>query len=122
MVYWTNQNWLGLGPSAASHIDGRRWKNQPSLGKYLAGAPDPPTQDHEELPPRQRIGEQIMLGLRLREGLKLDWINDHIPQDDARQQTIDEMIQLSLLERTKTHLRLTHQGLFLADSVIAKLL
>ncbi len=122
MAYWTNQNWLGLGPSAASHVAGVRWKNEPHLGRYLAGSPTPPTQDHETLPPRRRIGEQIMLGLRLREGLKLDWVDDHIPPDDPRRGTIDEMIQINMLERTDTHLRLTRNGLFLADSVIAKLL
>jgi oxygen-independent coproporphyrinogen-3 oxidase len=122
MTYWTNQDWLGLGPFAASHINGARWKNEPHLGRYLTNSPTPPTIDHEELSPRPCIGEQIMLGLRLREGLTLDWINQHIPIDDARNATIDEMIQINMLERTDTHLRLTRQGLFLADSVIAKLL
>jgi len=122
MVYWTNRNWLGLGPSAASHLAGKRWKNQPHLGRYITNAPTPPTTDHEALPPRRRIGEQIMLGLRLRKGLKLDWIKQHIPNDDPRHDTIDQMIRIDMLERTATHLRLTHKGLFLADSVIAKLL
>ncbi len=122
MAYWTNRNWLGLGPAAASHIDGRRWKNLPHLGKYIQGAPTPPTTDHEQLPPRQHIGEQIMLGLRLREGLTHIWISQHIPQDDPRHETINELIDIHMLERTNTHLRLTPQGLFLADSVIAKLL
>ena len=122
MVYWTNRNWLGLGPSAASHLDGKRWKNLPHLGKYIQGCPTPPTTDHEQLPPRRLIGEQIMLGLRLREGLTHTWINEHIPKDDPRLQTINELIDINMLERTDTHLRLTPQGLFLADSVIAKLL
>jgi oxygen-independent coproporphyrinogen III oxidase len=122
MVYWTNKNWLGVGPSAASHVDGKRWKNEPHLARYLAGAPDPPTMDHEQLPPRRSIGEQIMLGLRLRRGLEVDWVNQHLTPDDPRHTTIDELIQINMLERTDTHLRLTHRGLFLADSVIAKLL
>ncbi len=122
IAYWHNKNWLGLGPGAASHVAGRRWKNEPHLARYLAGAPTPPTTDHEELPPRQRIGEQIMLGLRLRQGLSLDWIDEHIPTADPRRGTIEEMIQINMLERTDTRLRLTPHGLFLADSVIAKLL
>lgn len=122
LAYWHNHNWLGLGPSAASHVEGKRWKNEAHLARYLAGSPAPPTCDHEELPPRQRIGEQIMLGLRLRQGLALDWIDEHIPPADPRRDTIAEMIQINMLERTETRLRLTHNGLFLADSVIAKLL
>lgn len=122
LTYWHNRNWLGIGPSAASHIDGRRWKNEAHLARYLAGSPTPPTVDHEDLPERQRIGEQIMLGLRLRQGLALDWVSEHIPPIDPRHTTIDELIQIGMLERTNTNLRLTHQGLFLADSVIAELL
>lgn len=122
LAYWHNHNWLALGPSAASHVEGKRWKNEAHLARYLAGAPTPPTCDHEELPPRQRIGEQIMLGLRLRQGLALDWIDNHIPPADPRRDTIEEMIAIHMLERTETRLRLTHKGLFLADSVIAKLL
>ncbi len=122
LIYWQNKNWLGLGPSAASHVDGKRWKNQPHLGNYIAESPKPPTMDHEQLPPRRQIGEQIMLGLRLREGLTHDWIDNHLPADDPRHQAIDELITIDMLERTDTHLRLTRQGLFLADSVIAKLL
>ncbi len=122
MVYWTNKNWLGLGPSAASHVNGKRWKNEPHLARYLTGSPDPPTMDHEQLPPRRRVGEQIMLGLRLRRGLELNWLNQHLTPDDPRHETIDELIQIGMLERTATHLRLTRNGLFLADSVIAKLL
>ncbi len=122
MAYWTNQNWLGLGPAAASHLNGKRWKNLPNLGKYIQHAPTPPTTDHEQLPPKQHIGELIMLGLRLRQGLTLNWINQHIPQNDPRQTTINELIDIHMLERTHTHLRLTPQGLFLADSIIAKLL
>ena len=122
LAYWTNQNWLGLGPSAASHLAGRRWKNLPHLAKYIQGCPTPPTTDHEHLPHRQHIGEQIMLGLRLREGLTHTWIKQHIPIDDARHQTINELIDINMLEHTPTHLRLTQQGLFLADAVIAKLL
>ncbi len=122
MIYWTNRNWLGLGPFAASHIAGTRWKNEPHLGRYLTHSPTPPTIDREQLPLRPRIGEQIMLGLRLREGLTLHWVNQHIPHNDPRTTTINELIQINMLERTDTHLRLTRQGLFLADSVIAKLL
>ncbi|GAB4197789.1 MAG: radical SAM family heme chaperone HemW [Phycisphaeraceae bacterium] len=122
LAYWHNRNWLGLGPSAASHINGKRWKNEPHLGRYIDHAPTPPTCDHEHLPERQRLGEQIMLGLRLRQGLPKSWVHEHIQIDDPRHAVIRELIDLGMLEYTPTHLRLSRQGLFLADSVIAKLL
>src|SRR3712207_7280474 len=27
LVYWTGGNYIGLGPSAASHVEGWRWRN-----------------------------------------------------------------------------------------------
>lgn len=122
LVYWHNENWLGCGPSAASHIEGHRWKNVPHLGKYIDGTPLPPTMDHERLDADRHIGEALMLALRLREGAPLTWLAQHLPPQDSRHTVINELIGLGFLERTDTHLRLTHQALFVADSVIAKLL
>ena len=122
LIYWQNENWLGLGPAAASHVDGFRWKNQPDLARYLQQPGHPPTADHEQLPEPQRIGEHLMLGLRLRQGVPLGWLAQRLPEDDPRQGAIQELTDLGMLERTDTHLRLTRNGLFVADTVIAKLL
>jgi oxygen-independent coproporphyrinogen-3 oxidase len=122
MAYWMNANWLGIGPSAASHVEGRRWKNEAHLGRYIAGAPRPPVVDEEFLPAARRVGEQMMLLLRLREGAALHWLERALDPTDRRWDAIAELIAIGMLERTATHLRLTHAGLFVADSVIAKLL
>ena len=122
LLYWNNGNWLGLGPGAASHVDGIRWRNRPDLAGYLRQSGDPPTTDHERLSESRRIGEQMMLGLRLRQGVSSDWLASNLSADDARRGEIDELIDLGMLERTATHLRLTEQGLFVADTIIAKLL
>ena len=121
LLYWHNANWLGFGPSAASHVNGRRWKNEAHLGRYLAGSPDPAKCEQERLPPPRRRGEQIMLALRLREGISRAWWDAHLPAEDPRHETARHLIQLGMLEETGTHLRLTEDGLFVADSVIAQL-
>jgi oxygen-independent coproporphyrinogen-3 oxidase len=122
MIYWRNGNWLGLGPSAASHVDGVRWKVQPHLDRYIDQSPKPPVLDIERLDHDRHIGEQLMLALRLREGVRLAWFIKHVAADDPRHKTIAHLIELEWLERTATHLRLTHAGLFVADSIIAELL
>lgn len=122
LIYWTNRNWLGLGPAAASHMDGRRWKNEPHLGRYLDQNPEPPTTEHEELPPARRVGEEIMLRLRLREGAEHAWLENNLAADDPRRATMTELVAMGMLERTNSHLRLTRRGLFVADAVIGKLL
>ncbi|MEO1236822.1 MAG: radical SAM family heme chaperone HemW [Planctomycetota bacterium] len=122
LAYWQNRDWLGVGPAAASHLAGHRWRNAPNLAAYLAHAPDPPIEDHEQLSARDAVGERLMLGLRLAEGLDLDWIETHVEPDAPRREAVAELIEIGMLERTASRLRLTRRGLFVADSVIAKLL
>lgn len=122
LIYWHNLDWLGVGPSAASHIRGRRWKNVPHLGRYLAGSPAPPTQDMEEPDPARHVSDSLMLGLRLRDGIALAWLDHHLDRNDPRWGVIDELIALGMLQRDSSRLRLTRQGLFVADSIIARLM
>ena len=126
LAYWRNANWLGLGASAASHVDGRRWQNAPRVSEYIADSPRPPVADDETLTPSQRVGDALMLGLRLREGVALDWLDAQLVGDDKparrRRERIDHFVTLGLLERTATHLRLTRPGLFVADAVLAELI
>ena len=61
LVYWTGGNYIGLGPSAASHVAGHRWRNRPHLGEWeqAVAAGKLPAADVEQLtpaPPRRRTG------------------------------------------------------------------
>ncbi len=120
--YWQNHNWLGLGPAAASHRDGQRWRNAPNLPRYVSGSPNPPRVDEETLPPPLRFGEQLMLGLRTSAGVERAWIDAALEPGDARNAYLEEVIALGLLEKTESHLRLTRQGRFVADTILARLL
>lgn len=121
-VYWCNENWLGIGPSAASHIDGHRWKNESHLNRYLSHASGPLIVEHEHLPPPRRVGEHLMLRLRLRDGVPRKWLNHALSPNDPRQSTITELHELGMLEWSNEHLRLTRRGMLVADTVMAKLL
>lgn len=122
LIYWKNRNWVGCGPSAASHVAGVRWANEAHLGRYIAGCPDPPVVNRERLSADRRLGEQLMLGLRLREGVELQWLDEQLSDDLDRRLGIDELCEQGFLERTATHLRLTRSGLHVANAVIRRLL
>ncbi|QOJ00729.1 MAG: radical SAM family heme chaperone HemW [Phycisphaeraceae bacterium] len=76
MVYWRQGDWLAAGPSASAHLAGRRWKNIPRLGDYLAESPDglAGVTDHEAPDAARNLIERIMTGLRLTEGLDGAWV------------------------------------------------
>ncbi len=120
MLYWLNENWLAIGPSASGHLDGIRWKNAPHLGKYLASDAGSPIVDVERLDADQSLGEQLMLRLRLNDGASLDWLQRALSR--KRQDAIAQFLADGLLEQTATHLRLTPRGLMIADSIFTELL
>ncbi|MDX1682125.1 MAG: radical SAM family heme chaperone HemW [Phycisphaeraceae bacterium] len=122
LLYWHNRAWLGVGPSAASHVASWRWRNRPHLGQWMISDPEPPTEDHEHLPPDQRLGEQLMLGLRVREGIDLNRLDPPLDEDNPRRQTVDQFQVQGLLTMDEGHLRLTDRGLMVADSVLSELL
>ena len=122
LVYWRNGNWVGAGPSAASHVAGRRWKNVSHLGRYLASAPKAERIDEEVIPETQQAGERLMLGLRLRRGIRLDWLEKALDGGDPRWQRIELLESKGLLQRDDGHLQLTRRGLWVSDAIFTELL
>lgn len=62
--YWRGGEYLGLGPAAASHLEGRRFRNRADLKRYLE---DPLGQKEafEYLNVKEKAAEEAMVRLRL---------------------------------------------------------
>jgi oxygen-independent coproporphyrinogen-3 oxidase len=123
LCYWTGGNYVGLGPSAASHVAGHRFKNRPHLGDWESAVPGGrlPVIEHEIVPPTDRLLERIMLQLRLRRGVRYDELSDDGHTAHARfAETLSRLSALGLLDVTATHFRLTDKGLHVADAVAAE--
>jgi putative oxygen-independent coproporphyrinogen III oxidase len=71
MLYWTGGDWWGFGPGAHSHVGGTRWWNVRHPSAYAArlAAGCSPAAAREVLGPDEQAMEQVMLGLRLADGL-----------------------------------------------------
>jgi oxygen-independent coproporphyrinogen-3 oxidase len=124
--YWHGGNYIALGPSAASHIDGCRFRNRPNLGEWERGVEggDLPAIDIEMLTPRQRAGELIMLQLRLTEGVRYADLTRRFG-GEARSwfvEPADRLQKLGLIEAESDGFRLAERGLDVADAVAAEFL
>jgi oxygen-independent coproporphyrinogen-3 oxidase len=62
--YWRGGEYLGLGPAAASHLGGKRFKNRADLNAYLEN-PTGVVEEVEELDAPEKAAEEAMLRLRL---------------------------------------------------------
>ena len=123
--YWRNGSYLGLGAAAHSRWHGKRWFNHADPESYLAAVHQGvrPVHGTETLGAREDLLETVMLGIRLREGLDLEVFPRRFGQT-ASELFLGGLEALSadgLLETAGTRLRLTEEGVYLADYTLRKL-
>ena len=126
LVYWHNEEYLGIGPGAVSYIGGRRWKRERLPARYIqkVNAQADLAVESEHLTPEATLGETIMLGLRLRDGLPLSRLRDRFHIDPLARfaPQLERLTKRGLLTLEADTLRLTHRGLLLANDVLSEFL
>jgi len=114
---WRGEEYLGLGPAAASHVNAERKTNLPDLEKYIETVENgrPPSCMIDPANKRTRQLEKVVFGLRMSEG---------VPEQDANQwqARMHALRKNGLLNFSGGRWRLTEQGRNLADYVGAELL
>lgn len=113
--YWEQGEYLGLGPGAASCLEGERRANTPGLEAYLdaasAGAPIP-QQYSEKLEGRAKKAERIMLGLRKTAGIEL---SEDIFIEFRTE--VGRLLDSGYLEKNGRTLRIREDRLYLSNAV-----
>jgi len=120
LVYWHNQEYLGLGPGAYSYMKGKRVVFADSVHRYLEKlSVNDWTNDQEETPdPNEKDIESCLTGLRLKEGIQLNdfpTIKEHLSQE------IKRLKESGLVENDHDRWRLTRRGRLLAETVFTEL-
>jgi len=125
-AYWANQDYLGLGPSAASSRHPHRWTNEPDLDTYVrAMAAGRDARVHaERIAPADRLIESLAIGLRTRDGLATDELDRRFSRAwrDVLARPLAELRREGFLEAPAAgRLRLRAPHLTKADSLAAHL-
>jgi oxygen-independent coproporphyrinogen-3 oxidase len=118
LLYWTDRDYIGFGPSAQSYVNGVRFGNVADLTAYVDMLAD------SRLPITERTGlsvieqqrDALVFGLRLLRGVPLDVVSD-----SAQHNKIRTLIEQGLLESTTGRIRLTSLGRRYADTVAGEL-
>lgn len=121
LVYWRNGDWLGLGPAAAGHLQGVRYRQVPRLEEWLESAPPAPVVDLERSAPSVQKGERWMMGLRLRDGIPRDVVETLLEDDPARRLVVRKHLEAGRLEWRDDHLRISDEALVVTDLVVSDL-
>jgi putative oxygen-independent coproporphyrinogen III oxidase len=114
MLYWTGGDWWGLGPGAHSHVGGVRWWNVKHPAAYAKRLADGVSPGHgrELLTTEDQHVEDVMLRVRLRDGVPLD----RVDAAGARQALANGLLEPTAYAEGR--LVLTLRGRLLADAVI----
>jgi oxygen-independent coproporphyrinogen III oxidase len=122
MKYWRDGEWAAFGCGAHGTRRGVRWRNVAGTSEYvaraLAGASV--TAERHPLAPEERLSEALFMGLRLADGVDLAVLSATYGLDVWRRYGDDlhPHCEQGLLAREGTRLRLTRQGMLLANEVM----
>ena len=121
-LHWTGGQYLGLGPSAQSYVRGQRYGNVSNLTAYNRALADGtlPVVEPEQLTSAADLGERIVFGLRMTDGISL--VDTGAMSWAELIRTIEELTHQGLMERRDERIRLTRRGRRLADSAAVALL
>ncbi len=114
-IYWGNKEYIGIGASAVSYINGVRSKNVADLGAYLKDAGKKSlVEESESLDEESKLGETVMLGLRMRRGIELTQQIESKYTDIITKYKND-----GFLEIADNRMFLTQKALFVSNTILA---
>ena len=116
--YWQGEDYLGLGPSAVSTLGRTRSRNVADTAQYVKRIQsiEHAMDESETLDEDQWRIERIALGLRTREGIPMEWL------DEGGAIRAQSLVQDELASITDQRLILAGVGRALVDPIVAELI
>lgn len=124
--YWNGGDYLGLGPSAHSLINGERFSNLASVDDYIENLKNnklPRIKD--ESSKKDRMVETVILGLRTMWGIDKNKFLEKFNQEISSILDItqyNDFIDSGYLKEENDRILLTEEGIYLADEITRRLL
>ncbi len=122
LLYWTNGEYLGLGPSAQSYLDGTRFGNVADLEAYdtSLAASRIPIEDRTRLSEEEQLRDAVIFGLRLTRGIPSHYLHQHAANYGHAAVTAQLLAQ-QLIEEDGVRSRLSARGRLQADTIAGQL-
>jgi oxygen-independent coproporphyrinogen III oxidase len=122
LLYWTQGEYLGFGPSAQSFLGGVRVGNIADLTAYQAALAEGrlPLEGRTELSAQEQLRDAVIFGLRLERGIPTSQLNSHA-LNYGYLNVVEALRRRKLLEEVADRTRLSPEGRLHADTVAEKL-
>lgn len=123
LKYWRCESYIGVGVSAYSYFEGRRYGNTKNLSEYLSQSTTQYITD-ELTDADAHAFEYAMLAFRLAEGISLTEYKNMFGQDflSSREEKINEYIKYGYMNINSERLTLTESGFYVSNTILSELL
>ncbi len=120
-IYWSNEEYIGIGAGAYSYINKKRSWNISDISKYIEMNGDA-IEGQEALKTGQILAETIMVRLRTIDGVDIDRLNSMFKIDflNKYKEKISKLTDARLIEIVDNHLKLTRKGILLMNEVVVE--
>ena len=125
MVYWRNEDYLGIGAGAAGYVDKLRYKNIENVKEYIKNIKNKNNviAYSESLNEQERARETAAIKIRTQEGIKFEWYKQATGFDfhQIYPKVLDDFISMGLIVENQEGIHLTNRGFLFADDVSSRL-
>ena len=120
MKYWQNEEYVGVGLSAYSYLDGVRYGNSRKKEEYFLDL----GRDYDKVSDADEAFERVMLALRLSDGISLADYEKRYGYSFfvGREEKIKILAQNGFLTVNSERIRLTEKGFWVSNTLITDLL
>jgi len=121
LIYWQNEEYLGVGAGSHSKLNNIRFNNYKNLNTYIEAIKSGiyPVEERITINKKEDIWETIILTLRLNQGLDIKSFNEKYSVDFMKHysKTINKLLKYKLIVFEGYRLRLTSLGMDLSNSI-----
>ena len=125
LKYWTGGEYLGFGPDASSDFAGKRFALVRDLQAYIDGilSGGQVIADLQEIPPRERAGEYLMMRLRTTIGIsREEYEKQYLLPFGPLEDILKVCQQRNFAILSDGRWRLSPEGMLLSNSILSDLL
>lgn len=113
--YWNNNNYYGFGLGASGYIDNVRYSNTRSINNYIKHNF---IYEKEELDEKTIMSEEIICGLRKREGISKSIFQKKYKIDIRDVFNIDKLVEKKLLIESSDRIYIPKDKLYIQNSIL----
>lgn len=119
LTYWHNEEYYGFGLSASGYINNIRYTNTKNLSKYLN---NDFKREEEILTVDDEMKYDMILNLRLKEGINIYKFNNKYGLDILKMNNIQDLIKKGYLKKNTYNIKINKKYLYVSNDILVNLI